>query len=159
MEIIQLHRDRLEEIRPLWEALNQLHHDRSENFSSHFKGFTFEDRTHELMKKTELGLFAAGPEKGQGYSGYCIAFVENGTGEIDSIYIAPDCQGKGLGQLLMDRALDWLDQWGCAKTRISVAQGNEQALAFYDQWGFKQRFVVLEKPLAFGGKLIPPPQS
>lgn len=130
-------------VRPLWEQLNQLHLARSDHFKDHFRTFTFEDRVRDLEKRDRVKIFGAGQRSA--VSGYCIASVEKGMGEVDSLFLVPDCRGQGLGAKLMSAAMDWLAAEGCAKIRISVAQGNEGAFGFYGQFGFKPRFTVLEQ--------------
>jgi len=131
-------------VHPLWERLNQLHLERSEYFQDHFSKFTFDQRTKELNIRERVRVFYAEDIGNQKYLGYCIASVDQGIGEVDSLYVLPSCQGSGLGQALMERALAWLKDQGCSRIRVAVAQGNEQALGFYEKFGFKPRFTVLE---------------
>ena len=145
MNIIELKPDALYKIKPLWEKLNHLHRERSDHFADHFHRFTFEDRIREFEGKPHLAVFAAGTGPDE-YQAYCIVSADGDAGEVDSLYVDPECRGKGIGRKLMERALDWLSGTGCAKVRISVAQGNEQALDFYETFGFKLRFLVLEQP-------------
>lgn len=144
MEIIQIDRKDLGRIKPLWEKLNCLHRDRSEYFSDYFERFTFEKRIEEFALKPALGIFAAAKEKK--LFAYCIASLdEHGMGEIDSLYVSKDCRGQKIGQHLMEKTLVWLDKKCAKKIRISVAGGNEQAFGFYEKFGFKPRFSVLEQ--------------
>ncbi len=145
MEIVELDPADIKLIKPLWERLNRLHRDKSEHFAGHFETFTFEARSRELAAKSHLGIFAARHGGEEMFSAYCIASYEEGMGEIDSLYVSQDCRGEGAGRRLMNRALAWLKGFDCGKIRISVAYGNEQALDFYEKFGFKQRFVVLEQ--------------
>ena len=145
MEILELAREDLSLIKPLWERLNRLHREKSVHFADHFDRFTFDARSRELVLKSRLGIFAARHGKGEPYEAYCIVSLEGGTGEIDSLYVSPDCRGTGTGSRLMERGLEWLAGSGCEKIRISVAHGNEQALGFYEKFGFKKRFTVLEQ--------------
>jgi ribosomal protein S18 acetylase RimI-like enzyme len=146
MDIIELKPEDLYQIKPLWEKLNRLHRERSDHFADHFDRFTFEDRIREFEGKPHLAVFAAGKDPGE-YLAYCIASADGDTGEVDSLYVDPECRGEGIGRQLMERAMAWLSGTGCPRVRISVAQGNEQALGFYETFGFKPRFVMLEQVL------------
>ena len=43
--------------------------------------------------------------------GYCVSSVdEERTGEIESIFVASDYRGLGIGDSLMKKALTWMDK-------------------------------------------------
>jgi len=143
MNIIKLDRKRIADIKGLWEELNALHGRLSQNFKKHFDSFTFKDRVKQLAEKSNLSLFVAN-DKGT-YVGYCIVTSDKGKGEIDSIYIQPKYRGKGIGNQLMIKAIDWLKKQNCRDINIYVAEGNDSVLGFYEKYGFKKRSVVLQK--------------
>lgn len=143
MHTVEYDKNQIGEIKALWQDLNRLHGQRSVNFRHHFSTFTFEERSEQLLSKEELKLFVA-YEKGQKI-GYCAATLENGVGEIDSIYIKPNFQSAGVGRELMERALDWLEHFHCKSIRVAIAEGNESVMPFYERYGFKTRFVVLQR--------------
>lgn len=145
MEITRLDLSDIHLIQPLWEQLNRLHRERSNYFAAQFDRFTFADRVRELETKSRTGIFAARNGEGKAVFAYCIASLEDGAGEIDSLYVSPDCRGNRVGHRLMETALAWLSGHGCSKIRISVVHGNEQALGFYEKFGFRQRLVILEQ--------------
>ena len=142
MEIIQLSKDRIDEIEPLWRELNSHHHEKSKNFKEHFSSFTFAERSKKLLAVDELVIFAA--RKNSELVGYCIASSNNGTGEIDSLYIKPQFRGASLGKLLTESAMLWLSGLNCSQISVSVVDGNEEAIPFYEKFGFKKRFDVLQ---------------
>ena len=45
----------LDQIKPLWEALNEHHLQHSSNFKEHYDRMTFEKRKTDLLKKAALG--------------------------------------------------------------------------------------------------------
>lgn len=54
-----------------------------------------------------------------------------------AIGISPQWQGRGLGRLLMQRLLDWADNWGAVlRIELHVHADNAPALALYRQMGF-----------------------
>ena len=55
------------------------------------------------------------------------------------IGIAPEWQRRGLGRQLMDRLLDWADQWGgVLRIELWVHVDNERAIALYRSLGFEE---------------------
>lgn len=141
MEIIKLSKDRIDEIEPLWRELNAHHHEKSKNFKEHFSSFTFAERSKKLLAVDELVIFAA--RKNSELVGYCIASFNNGAGEIDSLYVRPQSRGAALGMLLTESVMLWLSGLNCSQISVSVVDGNEEAIPFYEKFGFKKRFEVL----------------
>lgn len=142
MDIVEIPKDRIYEIGPLWCELNAHHHEKSQNFKKHFSSLTFSDRLKKLLAMEHMKIFAA--KANSGLVGYCIASLCNETGEIDSLYIKPQFQGFSLGQQLTEAAMSWLSSLGCSRIRVAVAEGNEKAIPFYEKFGFKKRFHVLQ---------------
>ncbi len=143
MEIITIPPDRIETVKPLWEALNRLHHDRSTHFRDHFAVFTFEQRLAQFNSRDAIQVFAA--RKGETLIGYCIASAKDSIGEIDSIYVKEAFRSTGAGDALMAEAEAWLNTLKIDKIHISVAEGNESVFGFYRRHGYRHRFSVLEK--------------
>lgn len=80
------------------------------------------------------------------FVGYCISTINSEpAGEVDSFFVEEQYRKQGLGDKLMQRALEWLDI-NKAKTKIIVvAEGNENVLEFYRRYGFYKRRIVLEQ--------------
>lgn len=142
MEIIEIPKDSIDEIEPLWRELNTHHHERSKNFKGHFSSFTFAERSKKLLEMDKLAIFAA--RENSELVGYCIASSNNGAGEIDSLYIKSQFRGASLGMLLTETAMSWLSGLDCCQISVYVAEGNEKAIPFYEKFGFKKRFHVLQ---------------
>jgi len=64
--------------------------------------------------------------------------VEPHHGELYRLYVSRDQHGRGLGRLLMDAALAWLDRDGPGPLWIGVWSGNLKAQAFYARYGFEK---------------------
>ncbi len=143
MQIKELNRDQLPEIKHLWEELNSHHRDLSTNFKEHYKFFTFEQRITTLLNKEFLSVIVASDK--DKYIAYCIASVDKHRGEIDSIYLRPEYRGQHIGNNLMLRAMEWLNKHDIKEIDIIVAEGNEQVFGFYEKFGFKKRFTVFQK--------------
>ena len=77
--------------------------------------------------------------------GYCVSTVKKNEGEIDSIFVDQDYRSAGIGRAFMVRALAWMDGQHVTVRRVAVAIGNEDALGFYEQFGFLPRQLLLEQ--------------
>ena len=79
----------------------------------------------------------------------CYGKDDSGTGEIIAIYLLKEYQGYGLGRKLMNAAIDKLD--GCSPIALYVLKGNDNAIGFYEHYGF--RFDGTSKEIAVGTEL------
>jgi len=143
--IIEAGPEKLDDIRPLWEMLNQHHASISSHFPDYFKRFTFEQRKAALEAKGrngQLRLFLA--ESDGQLAGQCIiSLTPELLGEIDSIFVAEEFRNKKIGDSLMRAALDWFDVNGAKSKSVVVVHGNESAHAFYERYGFLPRSIRL----------------
>ena len=142
IKIQQLNREELPKIKPLWQELNTHHGELSTHFKKHFTSYTFEKRIAKLVGKEQLAIFIA--QDNDVSVGYCIATAEQDNGEVDSLYIKQTYRGQKIGEKLMAQSLDWLKAQGCTQIHIVVAAGNKSVLDFYRQFGFEERFVVMQ---------------
>ena len=70
---------------------------------------------------------------------------DGGRKIINSIYIEPPFQGKGIGSMLMKKALDWLGD--DKDIYLEVLSYNQNAINFYKSFGFEQTdAIVPEEP-------------
>ncbi len=139
-----LTRDDIGSIRPLWEALNRLHRERSADFKEHFRTTTFERRIEKFLALPDDRLYVRAAEDSGAIVGYVVATVSaGGAGEIDSIFIEDEYRARGVGSALMDQALAWLSAAGCREISVGVAVGNEEAFGFYRRFGFYPRMTIL----------------
>ena len=139
----------LDQIKPLWEALNRYHLGLSENFSQYYLDMTFSKRKADLLKKAALGKIridiAFDVVSGQNI-GYCISSINSERiGEIKSIFVSEVYRDMGIGYALMQKALDWLKTQGAIEKIVEVAAGNEKAWSFYALWGFLPRKTMLKQ--------------
>lgn len=144
MDIVKLNKEDLPEVKTLWEELNQIHLEKSKYFKSYYSEFSFENRLHALYEKERIETFVLKDKDEK--MGYCIASIENKKGEIDSIYVKPSAQKKGMGKLLMDEAMKWFHENGIQKVSVSIAVGNEAVLKFYRKYHFRERLITMELP-------------
>ncbi len=135
----------LPRIRPLWEKLNALHLADSVYFRDHFAAFTFEQRAEKflLMSGRDVLIEIAAYENGVPV-GYCISTAEGCAGELDSLFVEEQWRGKGIGETLVRRSLEWMRGKNCARIMVAVAHGHESVLPFYERFGFYPRFTYLQ---------------
>lgn len=62
-------------------------------------------------------------------------FIHDGgvTGHVEDVAVHPECQGKGIGALLVQRLLDESRKEGCYKVILDCA---EHVIPFYERLGF-----------------------
>jgi ribosomal protein S18 acetylase RimI-like enzyme len=146
---IELTKNEINLIKPLWENLKVYHHELSPHFPERYMQFTFEERKEEILKKAGNGTLKMDIVKDEDtmqYIGYCISSIsKENIGEVDSIYLNEKYQSLGIGTPLMKRALNWMDEKNVKSKKIVVAVGNEELLSFYEKFDFLPRHIILEQ--------------
>lgn len=75
--------------------------------------------------------------------------VPEGTGEISALYVLRPFQGRGIGTALMDFGMSMLS--GCTQAVLWVLAENQQAIQFYQRYGFRadgaERWLTLGAPV------------
>lgn len=136
-------------IQLLWEKLNQHHLQQKSDFKEHYENFTFPERCETLLKKSICGKMHIGMLKDKESEimlAYCITTISSDReGEIDSIYVEKDYRGRGFGDILIKRSLEWMDEEGVKKKTVRVSAGNPEAVSFYERYGFRPRSLMLEQ--------------
>ena len=139
-----LPKDKIGLVRPLWEALNDYHKERSVHFKKFFEHFTFEQRLKKYNKasikvRVDLALVGDRPV------GVCLSSYDaRKEGRLDTIFVEPKFRGKGIGTVLMKRAMGWFKRSGVKGSSISVLYGNEDVFPFYANFGFRpMRYTLL----------------
>jgi len=139
----------LDAVEPLWWKLVEHHKMRSEHFRQEFEAINFDIRKRMLEDKARDGLVWV--EIAQDYAsqkavGYCISSINRyKQGELESIYVENEFRGKGIGENLVKRSLNWMDEQGSSGKTLVVAKGNEEVLGFYARFGFLPRQILLKQ--------------
>ncbi|WBW94856.1 GNAT family N-acetyltransferase [Oceanirhabdus sp. W0125-5] len=136
-------KDLLNQIKPLWEKLNEHHIEKSEHFKERFRSFTFDSRICKLVENDNRKINIIIASDGDQNIGYCLASVLEPYGEIESLYINPMYRGLNIGEKLMNDSLQWINSHEVDDIMIGVAGGNEEAFGFYEKFGFYQRVTKL----------------
>lgn len=145
---VDVDRESLELIQPLWEQLRDHHASLSTYFSEQIAKDIFENRIKNILEKNSEGkvkiILAQNTETNK-IIGYCISSIDkHRQGEIDSIYIVDGFRRKGVGDVLLGRTLKWLKNEGIKNISLSVMFGNEEVFKFYERHGFYPRTYVLK---------------
>ena len=135
----------LDEIKELWEELNQFHIEKSVDFKNHYKAFTFAARKESIFRHIENGaLLVAIAYCNNLKIGYCISSVVDGIGEIDSIFVKTGYRKSDVGHKLMEMSLDWIKTNAAKKIVVKVSVGNEEVFGFYSKYGFAPCLTELQ---------------
>lgn len=138
----------LDFVGPLWEKLNAHHKANSKYFVDRFENFTYETRKARFLSDSHAYIRVdLVKEKAYGtYIGYCVSTIsKDQVGEVDSLYIGHQYRKLGIGDELMKRALEWMDDNKTKTKIIVVAEGNEAVFNFYKRYGFYTRGIILEQ--------------
>ncbi len=55
---------------------------------------------------------------------------------VQDLYVSPDLRGAGLGSKLMKALFEYTRSWDVSYCKLTVHEGNEAAIAFYERLGF-----------------------
>lgn len=139
----------LDEIKPLWDGLNEHHLLLSPYFKKHYQTLTFEARKTDFLKKakkTQMRIDLATDKTTLQNVGYIVSTIDKAkTGEIESIFVNPSYRGFGVGDTLIKKSLEWMDKKGVITKVVEVGVGNEQVFGFYSRYGFYPRKTLLKQ--------------
>lgn len=127
----------LDDIRELWEELNQVHSEKSVDFKNHYLAFNFTARKESIMRHIKNGkLLIVVAYHDNLKIGYCLSSVVDEVGEIASLFVKSAYRKSAVGQKLMEQSLDWLRSNAAKQIIVKVSVGNEEAFGFYAKYGF-----------------------
>lgn len=135
----------LDDVKELWEELNQFHCNKSVNFKKDYTTFTFATRKESIVRHIENGkLLVVIAYCNNLKIGYCISSVVDEIGEIDSIFVKSDYRKSDVGHELMEQSLDWIKLNVVKQIILKVSVGNEEVFGFYSKYGFAPRLTELQ---------------
>jgi GNAT superfamily N-acetyltransferase len=106
------------------------------------------ERLDEYRQDPNILYLVAKAENGE-VAGFVHAERRGSENEILAIYLDPEYIGKGVGGVLMETALDWVDD--SKPTYLEVTSYNERAIGFYNHYGFTKT----DKPITFFKDVMP----
>jgi len=107
------------------------------------------DKDISRKLRVQPELFFVG-EVGEKLVASAMAGYDGHRGSVFYLAVSPDCQGQGLGRMLMGKIEATLEAMGCPKVNIVVRSSNEAVLAFYRRLDYSLNEVV-----SIGKRLIP----
>ena len=115
---------------------------------------TQEQRTEQIIREPNQQVFVAT------HSGKLIGFVALSQGLFAKnrhscslmIGVLSDFWGQGVAARLMESALSWVENKQIVRIELSVMEGNERAIRFYERFGF-QKEGVKRSALLLDGRL------
>lgn len=147
--IIRGDANELDLVKALWEKLIALHQEAAPYFKERFQDMNWDKRKKNLLDKSGKLLFEYVIDTAKRtVVGYCISTVdkENGTiGELDSIFLDKEYRRQGIGQKLMENALEWLRDENTEIQKLTVGIGNDSVIDFYKQFDFFPLQVILQR--------------
>jgi ribosomal protein S18 acetylase RimI-like enzyme len=100
------------------------------------------------------GLFGAGSSRvvvgtlDQAVIGFAVCHVvdegdQGRRGVLDACYVEPEARGVGVGRLLVEASVSWLEERGCDGVDGVALPGDRGAKNFYESAGFKARMITM----------------
>ena len=74
-------------------------------------------------------------------------FTNHPRAYVDSLAVAQECEGKGVGRALLDYVERWARDNGCREVVLDVFAGNQRAIGFYERQGYQPDHIRMAKPL------------
>ena len=101
------------------------------------------DPVEDIQKKLEFqpDLFFVGLLDSRAVGSIMVGY-EGHRGWINYLAVAPECQKRGYGRMLVQRATHELKKRGCLKVNLQVRRSNSSAIEFYKHLGFKEDGVI-----------------
>jgi GNAT superfamily N-acetyltransferase len=84
--------------------------------------------------------------------GFALGRVEDRGGHgrqglLDACYVEPMARGVGVGRLLLDTVVAWLEGQECLGVDGTALPGDREAKNFFEAAGFKARMLTMHRPL------------
>lgn len=105
-----------------------------------------QEQVHERLSMEESGVFVAVEEKR--VVGYIFCdIIEEGIGltlYIDDLCVDENARRNGVGKMLINAAREYANEKNCRMLMLNVYEFNENAVLFYEKYGFKTRSRHME---------------
>lgn len=132
-------------IKNLWEKNRKYHEDLSEDFGYIYSGLVFEERMipFSLFDNANIKITVAENLIDKNIVGYCISTIKGNEGETQSLHVAKDVRGLGIGKCLMNNHINWMKNQGCKNIVLTVSFDNKNTIDFYKFLGFKENTIEM----------------
>jgi diamine N-acetyltransferase len=135
----------VQSVKPLWEALNALHGQRTPHFAAVFEAMTFEARMAPILEYDANDIKISLIENREGVCGYCVSTIAGQTGEIHSLYVQEAERNRHMGRTLVLLHQKWFDERNCTSVKLDVVFGNQSVIGFYRKLGFFEFTIELRR--------------
>jgi ribosomal-protein-alanine N-acetyltransferase len=102
-------------------------------------GWSLEDFEEDFSTDGRLYLVAV---SGNEIVGYSACAIDDGVGELTMNTVVPAWRGRGIGRLLLEARLQWLDQ-RVADVYLQTRVDNEPVLRTYTSYGFTRSNLLV----------------
>lgn len=101
------------------------------------------DPRKDILRKQQVQpeLFLIAEVNGEIVATVMVGY-EGHRGWLNYLAVAPKHQRQGIGQRIVEEAIDQLAKMGCAKVNIQIRSTNEDVIKFYEHLGFKIDNVI-----------------
>lgn len=121
----------------------------SEAYAARYTEHTVDDWTEACCDELASGHgWAAVAELDDRPVGFIKLGLDDGIGSIDDLVVLPEARGQGVGSQLMDWARREFSQRGIREIELTVSEGNDMALAFYERHGFRTATRTLRSSIS-----------
>ncbi len=110
----------------------------SASYAARYTERTVDDWTEACCRELAADHSWAAVAEGSGSPvGFIKVSAEGSSGTIDDLVVLPRARGKGIGTSLLAWAQREFDARGIKEVELTVSEGNDSALAFYERHGFQ----------------------
>ena len=111
------------------------------------------DRIAQFIDDADKFLFVAlSDERVVGFTNGLLAstppfpmFVQKHFVSVINLMVCPSCRGRGIAKRLMESVDHWGKDQGTNSIRLDVIAGNDSAMRFYENLGFRPTRLTLER--------------
>ena len=79
--------------------------------------------------------------------GYDYMSLRGPAGVVHDVLVEPESRGRGVGRLLLDSALAFLQARGAPRVVLTTAEGNETAERLFARAGFRRTMIEMTREL------------
>jgi ribosomal protein S18 acetylase RimI-like enzyme len=101
------------------------------------------DPVEDIQKKLEFqpDMFLIALLDGKLIGSVMVGY-EGHRGWLNYLAVLPDCQNRGYGRKLVEKAIMELEKLGCLKLNVQIRESNISAVRFYERLGFRDDRVI-----------------
>ena len=114
-----------------------------------YTGFTFKTIEERLANKSIFYFVALSRDSTVGFAD--VEIQQDGNAKILGLAVLKELQGKGIGQRLLDKAIEFAKEKRCPKVFLFVAEDNSVAKTLYEKNGFARKGALQQQ---LGGKTV-----